>query len=659
MPTRRIALTFSIASFVLLGVYAVTPFRDYFREWRRYQKRYNQLAEQKLRQNIPVRPTPIAIRQVWRPELDITDRCVTCHLGIDNPALRDTPQPYRAHPVSPHKIGEIGCTVCHRGQGAATTVRGAHGRLRWWDDPMLPSQYLQASCGQCHSGNDVPEAWVLNAGRELIQKVGCAGCHKIPGFAPQGPIAPDLDGIGSKVRPLWLFRWLKNPKDYLERTYMPDFQLPDEQAKLLTTFLLAQKVPVPDASLANDPKVIEVGQLRYREARCISCHAQGGRGGTFGPDLGRIGGKVRPAWLETWLRDPKGLFPRTRMPRFGLPEKDIQAISAYMASEFADPSIDGPQEQEFARLLPPPSRENLAAARKLFQRLGCGGCHALKDTEGPVEFGPDLTGIGGKDVDRLDFGGFRSERNLWSWLFTKVRTPRVFAKNLKMPDFHFSESETREIVLALLSISGRRIPAAHMAAEHKVHAAPPQGEFGRILKKYECLSCHTINGAGGTLAPDLSIVGSQLRPKWVAGYFRVPYSLRPILTERMPLLGMSEEEIRTVASYFQIALLDDSVPSEVFQQGRPPAQEVEQGKQLYYDRFACQACHQAGLAGGYVGPPLDGVGERLFSGYIYAYLRNPQKIKPAVPEPNYNLSDTEARLLTAFLVSLPAPKERR
>ena len=198
-----------------------------------------------------------------------------------------------------------------------------------------------------------------------------------------------------------------------------------------------------------------------------------------------------------------------------------------------------------------------------------------------------------------------------------------------------------------------------MAAEHKLHALPPQGEFGRILKKYECLSCHTINGDGGTLAPDLSIVGSQLRPKWVAGYFRVPYSLRPILTERMPLLGMSEEEIRTVAGYFQIALLDDSIPSEVFQQGRPAAQEVAQGKQLYYERFGCQACHQAGLAGGYVGPPLDGVGERLFSGYIYAYLKNPQKIKPAAPEPNHNLSDIEARLLTAFLVSLPAPKERR
>ena len=524
---------------------------------------------------------------------------------------------------------------------------------------MLPSQYLQASCGQCHSGNQVPEALALNAGRNLIQKAGCAGCHKIPGFAPHRPIGPDLDGIGSKVSPLWLFRWLKNPKEYLERTLMPDFQLADEEARLLTTFLLAQKVSVPKVNPSTDQATIDLGQLRYREARCISCHAQGGRGGTFGPDLGRVGGKVRPGWLESWLRDPRALFPQTRMPQFSFPEKDIHAISAYIAAEFADSSIDQSQEGELVRSLPSPSREALAAGRKLFQRLGCGGCHALKDAEGPAEFGPDLAGIGSKDVDRLDFGSTGVEQRLWSWLFTKVKTPRAFAKNLKMPDYRFTSEQSRDITVALLSISARKVPSQYLVPVHEPQSASPQGAVGRILKKYECLSCHAINGQGGTLAPDLSIVGSQDRPEWIASYFRVPYSLRPVLTERTPLLGMSEQEIRSMIDYFQLALLDDSVPREIFPQGRPGGDEIAKGKQLYYGRYGCQSCHQAALAGGYVGPLLDGVGERLFSGYIFTYLKNPQKIKPAVPEPNYGLDDAEARALTAFLVSLPAPKERR
>ncbi len=651
---RRLALIFCISSFVFLAVYSVAPLRDYFREWKRYQKSYNRLAEEEFRQNIPVRATPIGIRQIWNRDLDSVDRCVTCHLGVDNRFLRDAPHPFRTHPVTPHKIGEIGCTVCHRGQGAATTVRGAHGRLRWWEDPMLPSQYLQASCGQCHAGDAVPEAWVLNAGREWIQKSGCTGCHKIPGFARRVPIGPDLDGIGSKARPLWLFRWLKNPKDYLERTSMPNFQLSDGDARLLTGFLLAQKVAVPETTVSSDRAVIELGQLRYREARCISCHAQGGRGGTFGPDLGRAGGKVRPAWLESWLRDPKALFAQTRMPQFSFPEKDIRAVVAYIESEFADSSIDDQQEQELMRLLPAPSRESLSAGQELYHRLGCGGCHRLKQMEGQGEFGPDLAGIGSKDVDRLDFGNLGVERNLWSWLFAKVKTPRAFGKSLKMPDFGLSEEEAREITVALLSVSDKKIPPRYLASGQKAHGPRPQGDFGKVLKKYECLSCHTINGEGGKIAPDLSIIGSQAKPQWIASYFRLPYSLRPILTERMPLLGMSDQEIRTAVGYFQTVLLDDSISPEIFPQGRPDGQEIAHGKELYFNKFGCQGCHQIQTAGGYVGPPLDGAGGRLLSGYVYTYLKNPQKIKPAVIEPNYDLSDADARALTAYVVSLPA-----
>lgn len=656
---RRLALLFCISSFMFLAVYAVAPLRDYFQEWKRYQKSYNRVAEEGFRQNIPVRPTPIGIRQIWNRDLDTVDRCVTCHLGVDNRFLRDAPHPFRAHPVTPHKIGETGCTVCHRGQAAATTVRGAHGRLRWWEDPMLPSQYLQSSCGQCHAGAAVPEAWVLNAGRELIEKSGCVGCHKIPGFSRSGPIGPDLDGIGSKVRPLWLFRWLKNPKDYLERTSMPDFQLSDEEARLLTAFLLSQKVPVPEPTVSSDHAVIETGQLLYRQARCISCHAQGGRGGTFGPDLGKVGGKVRSGWLESWLRDPKALFPQTRMPQFSFPEKDIHAVAAYVGSEFADSSMDDRQEQELVRSLPPASRESLAAGQNLYRRLGCGGCHRLKQMEGQIEFGPDLTGIGSKDADRLDFGNLRLQRDLWSWLFAKVKTPRAFGKSLKMPTFGFSDEQSREIVVALLSLSDKKIPSRYLASEKKPSPMYAQGSFGKLLKKYECLSCHPIRGESGKLAPDLSIIGSQVRPQWIASYFRLPYSLRPILTERMPLLGMSDQEISTAVGYFQTVLLDDSVPQELFSQGRPDAQEAAHGKELYFNKYGCQACHQVQTAGGYVGPPLDGVGGRLFSGYVFAYLKNPQKFKPAVLEPDYHLNDSDARALTAYLVSLPAAAQEK
>jgi len=131
----------------------------------------------------------------------------------------------------------------------------------------------------------------------------------------------------------------------------------------------------------------------------------------------------------------------------------------------------------------------------------------------------------------------------------------------------------------------------------------------------------------------------------------LPHSLRPILTERTPLLDVSEQEIQTAISHFQSALSDDSIPNVIYARGKPDADEIARGKELY-SCYGCRACHPANPPGGYRGPPLDDVRGCLFSD-------NSPKIKPAVIERNYNLDDSGARALTTYVVSLPAPKERR
>jgi hypothetical protein len=55
------------------------------------------------------------------------DRCMTCHLGIDQKGYEDAPQPYTTHPEpelyvkGPHAVDKVGCTVCHQGRGRGTT----------------------------------------------------------------------------------------------------------------------------------------------------------------------------------------------------------------------------------------------------------------------------------------------------------------------------------------------------------------------------------------------------------------------------------------------------------------------------------------------------------------------------------------------------------
>jgi len=44
------------------------------------------------------------------------------------------------------------------------------------------------------------------------------------------------------------------------------------------------------------------------------------------------------------------------------------------------------------------------------------------------------------------------------------------------------------------------------------------------------------------------------------------------------------------------------------------------------------------------------VGSRLTAAWVYHWLKNPQALRPGTVEPNRNMSDDEAKSLTAFLM---------
>ena len=66
---------------------------------------------------------------------------------------------------------------------------------------------------------------------------------------------------------------------------------------------------------------------------------------------------------------------------------------------------------------------------------------------------------------------------------------------------------------------------------------------------------------------------------------------------------------------------------------------VEHGRQLFYSKYACQSCHivDTKTDKGYIGPTLTQVGSRLTPAWVYAWLKNPQALRPrhdrAEPEP--------------------------
>jgi mono/diheme cytochrome c family protein len=120
------------------------------------------------------------------------------------------------------------------------------------------------------------------------------------------------------------------------------------------------------------------------------------------------------------------------------------------------------------------------------------------------------------------------------------------------------------------------------------------------------------------------------------------------MTERMPNLFLTDDEIKTIVNHMEAVFIADSLTRDI----KMDASTIAEGKALYYGAYGCQSCHQIDLKGGYVGPALDQVSARLKPGWVFHWLKNPQAFKPETIEPNNNLSDKEAEALTAFLMNL-------
>lgn len=246
---------FALFGLVLIVLFGITGFKDNDREWKKYQTEFKRLEYQKA-----VTPEEKAaiksdteIKQLQIHDINRADRCITCHAGYDNPKFAMENVVYRTHPnPDQHPFDKFGCTICHRGQGRATTVAGAHGKVQHWEEPMLEKDFVQVSCGKCHPEPEVKGAPLLNLGRKLFSEKGCGGCHKIEGISA-GNIGPELTVVGSKYQhefnyknikgehtvANWIFEHFKDPQAITTGTVMPNFGLTDEEAKALTIYMLS------------------------------------------------------------------------------------------------------------------------------------------------------------------------------------------------------------------------------------------------------------------------------------------------------------------------------------------------------------------------------------------------------------------------------------
>lgn len=646
------------------GLWIALTIQDQNPEWMRYQKEYySKQAEwekDRIKSAALLRTRP-KIEQIFNKETGMVDRCITCHSAYSDPRFASLPQPFRSHTeriAENHPFDRFGCTTCHFGQARATVTKQAHGNVKFWGEPMLPLKSIQASCGRCHEPKPLAGAEEYLKGRHLFIERGCVACHSVTGLTVPSWVTPDLEGIGSKTTPEWLFLWTRNPNQYLKKARMPKVTLTDKEAGALTAFLMTSKRKIPkepdptpeELKALEGRTLIEYGEKRYREMRCVSCHSIAGKGGTLASDLGGIGVKVNREWLEYYIRNTHKVQPGSRMPWYRLTNIEVKAVGDYLMDAGTEYE---PDEEALGRL-----REIMQSAdydpdkgKELFTKVGCNSCHRIGNIERRREFGPHLDGFGSKSEIELDYGKRRGEeKGLPHFIERKLKDSRYFSDDASMPEFSLSDDEIHLLVVYLLSLTKRDVPK-ELLPKSSSKEYVLTGQVGELFKRYSCLSCHSIGGSGGTMAPDFEGMGSKLKQEFVRSYLLTPYAVYPVMTERMPQLNLTDQESQLFADYLRLALLDDKVESVNLPQQFSP-DSVKDGRLLFWETYRCDACHIAEGKGGYYGPSLDSSGLRLSPKWIYLRMTDLEAVDEFSREPNFKMNPDEAKAVTAYLMSL-------
>ncbi|MDR4505970.1 MAG: c-type cytochrome [Candidatus Scalindua sp.] len=422
-----------------------------------------------------------------------------------------------------------------------------------------------------------------------------------------------------------------------------------------------------------------------------------------GPTLKNVIHKASKEWLKKWIDNPTSMIPNARMPRLMLSESEIEAVLAYLTSiadkdiprqkwdEYLMKSEDDMTDDEYDEM-----NDLSDKGKGVWGRARCNICHPVKGKGGSVDVGPDL----GRLAEKLNR----------DWLYMWIKEPKSHFRDTQMPRYRFSDDEIRQLVEFLMQSydfkpeesddeenesdsqendSGSGEPEDDTEKEGSIRVSSlipegsliekgkriielnrcticheiegiadllpvkepsvePENTFAHLLNDVRCMTCHKIQGNGGSYAPELTHEGSKLKQKWIKGFLQKPDIIRPLL-QQMPKFNITEDEAELAVEFIEEYFVNDDIPVAKFADREPTDEEISKGKELY-DVKGCRSCH-AIQEGGIVGPTLKRVGDRLENGFIYHHLKNPHLEVPDGVEPNFQFSDEEAVAITNYLMS--------
>ncbi len=476
----------SIGVFLLLVIAAVSE--NFYKEWHGIQQ------SAKTQEGA----IDLRLRQIVNPNLKVTDRCVTCHVGMaPGEQITSALKVATVHPPVVHSPTEIGCTVCHGGQGQATTKEDAHGTVEFWTEPMLPAKYAQASCGTCHTPLNVPNLPTLETSRKTFERLDCYACHRLdgrggtirPGGNVTGMEGPDLSHVGLKgYKTDWYATHLQ--KSQQEDVWKNSFrEISETDRNTLKTFLDTQM---------GAPKLIEA-KAQFNTVGCAGCHVVGNFGGDAGVNLSVSGFKdpnqlnfrsvhgehTLSNWIAAHFRSPVSTVAGSQMPALGLNENQIDLLTLYTLSlrRRTLPDLYLPKDRVKAMRFG--VREFLNDGQTIYTAV-CASCHGAN---GQGNRFPGL--VPNPSITNPDFLELASD----DYLFTAIQKGRPGRPMLAWGEKEngFTADEMKSLIAYIRGLGGN--------VQFKPDTMPQiwaKGDvnFGQKLFTSNCAGCHGKTGEG-------------------------------------------------------------------------------------------------------------------------------------------------------------------
>ncbi len=192
---------------------------------------------------------------------------------------------------------------------------------------------------------------------------------------------------------------------------------------------------------------------------------------------------------------------------------------------------------------------------------------------------------------------------------------------------------TSVVAFIALTIAGDRSPLVSPYVPE-----PPQVVEGhRIYQQFHCTYCHSVNGRGASVGPDIALSPSVHDDVWLVAHFQRPLlAVAPNASQQS--LGLLLAETTDLLAY--VREMEGGGPYDP----RAP--------KLFFRQ--CSRCHELNGSGAKVGPDLSDIGSVRTRAFLFRYIANPKALltnskMPAFLSPVGPLNDAQVDDLARFL----------